>query len=91
MLLFFSLLSCVQSTLCPWTVAHQALRPTVSWNLLKFMSTELLVLSNHLIFYGPLLLLPSIFFSIMVFSNESAFLHMLAKVLKLLLQYQYFR
>ena len=72
MLLFFSLLSCVQSTLCPWTVAHQALRPTVSWNLLKFMSTESVMLSNHLILCCPLLLLPSIFPNIRVFSNESA-------------------
>ena len=45
---------------------------TMSQGLLKFMSTELVMLSNHLIFYGLLLLLPSIFPSIKVFSNESA-------------------
>ena len=41
------------------------------WNLLKFMSTELVMLSNHLILCCPLLLLSSIFPSIGVFSNES--------------------
>ena len=45
-----------------------------SWGLLKFMSTELVMLSNYLILCGPLLLLPSVFPSIRVFSNESAFL-----------------
>ena len=44
----------------------------VSWNLLKFMSTELVMLSNHLILCCPLLLLSSIFPSLRVFSNESA-------------------
>ena len=46
---------------------------TVSWSLLKFMSIELVMLSNHFILCGPLLLLPSIFPSIRVFSNESVF------------------
>ena len=41
------------------------------WSLLKFMSIESVMLSNHLILYCPLLLLPSIFPSIRVFSNES--------------------
>ena len=45
---------------------------TISWNLLKFMSTESMMPSNHLIFCHPLLLLPSIFPSIRVFSNELA-------------------
>ena len=45
---------------------------TVSWSLLKFMSTELVMLSNHLILCCPLLLPPSIFPSIRVFPNESA-------------------
>ena len=46
---------------------------TISGSLLKFMSTELVMLSNHLILCYTLLLLPSIFPSITVFSNESAF------------------
>ena len=44
---------------------------TISWSLLKFMSTELVMLSNHLILCCPLYLLPSIFPSIRVFSSES--------------------
>ena len=57
----------------PWTAAHQApLSFTISQSLLKFMSTESVMLSNHLILCHPLLLLPSIFSSIRVFSNESA-------------------
>ena len=57
----------------PWTVAHQAsLSFTNSWSLLKLMSIELVIQSNHLILCHPLFLLPSIFLSIRVFSNESA-------------------
>ena len=57
----------------PWTAARQAsLSITNSLSLLKLMSTESVMLSNHLILYHPLLLLPSIFLSIRVFSNESA-------------------
>ena len=61
-------------TLCnPWTAAHQAsLSFTISGSLLKLMSIELVMPSHHLIFCHPLLLLPSIFPSIRVFSNESA-------------------
>ena len=60
----------------PWTAAHQAsLFITNSWSLLKLMSIELVMSSNHLLLCHPLLLLPSIFPSIRVFSNESA-LHM---------------
>ena len=56
----------------PWTAAHQAsLSFTIFQSLLKCMSTELVVPSNRLIFCHPLLLLPSIFPSIRVFSNES--------------------
>ena len=56
----------------PWTATHQAsLSVTNSRRLLKFMSTELVMPSNHLILCFPLLLLPSIFSSIRVFSNES--------------------
>ena len=45
---------------------------TISWNLFKLMSIESVMLSNHLILCQPLLLLPSIFPVIWVFSNESA-------------------
>ena len=56
----------------PWTAALQAsLSLTVSQNLLKFMSIESVMPSNHLILCCPLLLLPSVFASIRVFSNES--------------------
>ena len=57
----------------PWTAACQASWSfTISWSLLKFMSIESVMPSNHLIFCCPLLLLPSIFPSITAFSNESA-------------------
>ena len=57
----------------PWTAAHQAsLSITNSWNLLKLMPIESVMPSNHLILCCPLLLMPSIFPSIRVFSNESA-------------------
>ena len=56
-----------------WTAAHQAyLSFTISWSLLKLMSIESVMPSNHLVLCHPLLLLPSIFPSIRVFSNESA-------------------
>ena len=65
-------LSRVQLFVTPWTVACQAsLSITNSWSLLKFMSTKLVMPSNHLIFCRSLLLLPSIFPSIRVLSNES--------------------
>ena len=68
------LLSHVQLFVTPWTEAHQA-SPSIinSWSLLKLMFIESVMSSNHLIFCHPLLLLPSIFPSIRVFSNESAF------------------
>ena len=57
----------------PWTAAHHAsLSITNSWSLLKLMSIESVMTANHLILCHPLLLLPSIFLSIRVFSNESA-------------------
>jgi len=57
----------------PWTAAHQAsLSITISRSLLKFMSIESMMPSNHLILYRPLLLPPSVFPSIRVFSNELA-------------------
>ena len=56
----------------PWTAVHQAsLSFTISWSLLKLMSIESVMPSNHLILCRPLLLPPSIFPSIRVFSNES--------------------
>ena len=56
------MLSCVRLFMTPWTAAHQAsLSFTVSWSLLKFMSTDLVILSNHFIFFCLLLLLPSVF------------------------------
>ena len=65
-------LSCVQLFATPWTAAHQAtLSITNSWSLLKLMSIESVMPSNHLILCRPLLLPPSIFPSIRVFSNES--------------------
>ena len=57
----------------PWTAAHQAsLSITNSWCLPKLMSIESVMPSNHLVLCHPLLLHPSIFPSIRVFSNESA-------------------
>ena len=59
--------------LTPWTAARQAsLSFTISQSLLKLMSIESVTPSNHLILCHPLLLLPSIFSSIRVFSNELA-------------------
>ena len=66
------LLSRVQLFVTPWTAAGQApLSSTISLSLLKFKSTELVMLSNHLILCRPLLL-PSVFPSIRVFSYELA-------------------
>ena len=65
-------LSHVQLFVTPWTVARQvSLSITNSQGLLKLMSIKLVMPSNHLIFCRPLLLWPSIFASIRVFSNES--------------------
>ena len=64
-------LNCVQLFLTPWTAACQAsLSFTISQSLLKLMSIESVMPSNHLILSHPLLLLPSIFPSIRVFFNE---------------------
>ena len=66
------LLSCVWLFVTPWTAVHQASQSfTISHRLLKLMSIELVMPSNHLVFCCPLLLLPSIFPSITVFSSES--------------------
>ena len=65
-------LSGVRLFATPWTTAHQAsLSSTNSWSLLKLMSIESVMPSNHLILCHPLLLPPSILPSIRVFSNES--------------------
>ena len=59
--------SVISDSVTPWTAAHQAsLSFTISWSLLKFMSIELVMPSNHLVLCRPLLLLPSIFPSIRV-------------------------
>ena len=66
-------LSRVRLFATPWTAAHQAsLSITNSQGSLKLMSIELVMPSNHLILCRPLFLLPSIFPSIRVFSNELA-------------------
>ena len=66
------LLSPVQLFVTPWAAAHQAsLSITNSQSLLKLMSSESVMTSNHLILCRPLLVLPSIFPSIRLFSNES--------------------
>ena len=67
------LLSCVRFFVTPWTAARQAsLSFTISGSLLKIMSIELVMPSNHLVICLPLLLLPIIFPRIRAFSNESA-------------------
>ena len=66
-------LSCVQQFASPWTAARQApLFFIIFQSMLKLMFIESVILSNHLILCHPLLLLPSIFSSIRIFSNESA-------------------
>ena len=66
------LLSRLQLFATPWTTARQAsLSITNSWSLLKLMSIESVMPSNHLILCCRLFLLPSVFPSIRVFSNES--------------------
>ena len=67
------LLSCVRLFATPWTATRQAsLSFIISQSLLKLMSIESVMPSNHFILYCPLLLLPLIFPSIGIFSNESA-------------------
>ena len=75
LMLFVALqsLSCVQLFAIPQAAERQApLFSTVSWSLLRFMSIEPMMLSNHLTLCYPPLLLPSSFPSIRVFSNEFA-------------------
>ena len=67
------LLSHVWRFVTPWTAAHQAsLSFTITWSLLRLMSIESMMPSNHLILCHSLLLLPSVFPSIRVFSNVLA-------------------
>ena len=73
MVVVVQLLSCVRLFVTPWTVACQASLPfTISQSLLKLMSIESMVPSNHLILCHPLLLLPSVFPSVSVSSSASA-------------------
>ena len=80
-------LSCVQLFVTPWTAAYQAfLSFTISQTLLKVMSIELVMPSNHLILCCPLLLLPSIFYSIRVFSTGGQSIGASASVLPMNIQ-----
>ena len=82
-------LSCVQFFVTPWTAAcHASMSLTSSWRLLKFMSSELMIPSNHLILCCSLLLLPSVLPNIRVFSSDFT-LHQMVKVLEL--QHQSFQ
>ena len=84
-------LSHVQLFVTPWTAAHQAsLSFTISQSLLKLMSIESMMPSNHLILCHRLLLLPSIFPSITLFQWVGPS-HQVAKVLELQLQHQSFQ
>ena len=81
-------LSCVWLFAAPWTTARQAsLSITNSLSLLKLMSIESVIPSNHLILYHPRLLLPSIFPSIRVFFNVGSS-HLVASLLELQPQHQ---
>ena len=67
-------LSYVRLFASPWTAAHQAsLFITISWSFLKLMSIKFVIPHNHLVLCYPLLLLPSIFPSIRIFSDEFTF------------------
>ena len=73
MIVFSSVIQSCPTFATPWTAAHQASVSTHnSWSLLKLMPIASVMPSNRLILCRPLLLLPSIFPSIRVFSNESA-------------------
>ena len=82
---FGSVLSRVRLFVTPWTVAHQAsLSITNTQSLLRLMSIESVMPSNHLILCPPRLLPPSIFPNIRVFSNEFKCLHFLRMLHNLL-------
>ena len=79
----FQSLSCVQLFATPWAAAHQAtMSITNSQSLLKLMSIELVMPSNHFILCPPLLLLPAIFPSIQSLFQWGSSLHHMAKVLE---------
>ena len=85
------LLGCIQLFASAWTATRQAsLSFTSSWTLLKLMSIESVMPSNQLILCCPLLLLPSIFPTIRVFSRVNSS-HQVAKVLELQPQPQSFQ
>ena len=85
-------LSCVQLFATPWAVACQAsMSITNSQSFFKLISIESVMPSNHLILCHPLLLPPSIFPSIRVFSNKVKSSHQVAKVLEFQLQHQSFQ
>ena len=74
MVVAVQLFSCVPLFANPWTAASQtSLSFTISWNLLKLMSIESVMPSNHIILYHPFLFLPSVFLSVKVFPNQVAF------------------
>ena len=84
-------LSHVRFFVTSWNAAHQASLSIInSWSLLKLMSIKSVMPSSHIILCHPILLLPSIFPSIRVFSNDSD-LHIRSKVLKFQLQHQFFK
>ena len=75
-----------------WTTAlHGSLSITNSRSLLKLLSIESVITSNHFILCRPLLFLPSIIPSIRVFSKELVYLHLVTKVLEIQLQHQSFQ
>ena len=79
-------LCCVRLFTTLWSAACQdSLSSTISWSLLKLMSIESVMPSNHLVICRPLLLLPSIFPSIRIFSDKST-LNQVTKVVELQLQ-----
>ena len=85
-------LSCVWLFVTPWTVACQtSLSIAISRSLLILLSVESVMPSNHLILCRPLLLPPSIFPSIRVFTKKVSSSHHLAKVLEFQLQHQSFQ
>ena len=84
-------LSCVQLFATPWAAALQVPLPSIFQSLLKFMSIESVMLSSHFILCCPLLLLPSIFLSIRVFSNELTLCLRWPKYWELQLQHQSFQ
>ena len=87
------LFSHVRLFVMPWTAACQnVLSFTMSWSLLKLMSIESVMPSNHFVHCHPLLLLPSVFPSIRVFSNQLVkYSLQVATVLELQLQHQSFQ